>query len=671
MARPYTREARSACRAPRAPAKVKLTPMFGGHAFDRPTRVARPTPGSPAFVLEKGGRILSARDDGDVNEWADLHATASEVDEEGGLLGLAISPDYARTGEIFVSYTATVPELERSESVKFRFVVARARDVGGGELPNVVTEPVLVLDRTDAWHHGGALAFGPEGALYVSTGDGAFGDPDRRAPDPNSPLGKILRIDVLGGERPYRLFPDNPFVLSGRAEVYATGFRNPWTMSFGPTGTLWVADVGHFRWEEIDRIERGKHYGWPDREGTHCAFAATCPNDSEPPYVEYSHVEGQAVVGGYEYRGKNVARFDGRYVYGDFVSGRIWTVPTGGVPSPVTAEDVVDTGLFLSGFAEDVDGELLVMDYASGKIFRLDPGDDTAEEPATLASLGCISGGDMDAALVPYDVVAPLFSDGLAKRRWLSVPDGEKLSLHDDGTFDFPTGTILLKEFADGDHKVETRMMVNDRERGWLGYSFAWNAEGTDATLLPDGATATLADGRTWDFPARSACATCHNPTAGRVLGFQASQLEHLRDAAGGSLLEAWARGGLVAAMPANPAWPKLVHPYDEGADLEARARSYIQGNCAHCHRTRGFDFRASASLEDMGLLCRPAYATHFSDAPELVSPGAPEASVLVRRIADTGELRMPPLGRRVVDEKALSLFTRWIGAMKPCTPSP
>lgn len=641
--------------------------MFGGRAFAQPTRLARPSPGAPFYVLEKGGRVLRVRDDGDTDEWADLHSVVREVDEEGGLLGLAISPDYAKTGEIFVSYTTAAREA--AEGVKFRFVVSRLRDVGGGELPNVVVEPVLTIDRTDAWHHGGALAFGPDRALYVSTGDGAFGDPRRAAPNPNTLFGKILRIDVLGGERPYGLYADNPFVLTARSEVYATGFRNPWSMSFGPTGRLWVADVGHFRWEEIDAVERGKHYGWPDREGTHCAFAATCPDDGAHPVVEYSHVEGQAVVGGYEYRGKNVPRFDGKYVYGDFVSGRIWTVPAGGVTRPSVGEDVVDTGMFLSGFAEDVDGELSVIDYATGKIFRLDPGDETPEEPATLASLGCLVAGDMDPRLVPYDVVAPLYSDGLAKRRWISVPDGETLSLHGDGTFDFPPGTMLLKEFWDGPRKVETRLMVNDAARGWLGYSFAWNAEGTDASLLPDGATATLADGRVWDFPARSACATCHNPTAGRVLGFQASQLEPFRDGAGTPLLEAWARGGLVHSLPEAPAWPKLVNPYDERADLDTRARSYIQGNCAHCHRTRGFDFRASASLEEMGLLCRTAYATHFPDAPELVSPGKPESSVLVRRVADTGDIRMPPLGRRVVDDAAVRLFERWIGAMPPCPP--
>lgn len=673
---PYGLEARperSPCRPPVSPAPITLTPAFPGVTFERPTRMVRPRAEAPWYVLEQGGRIQAVLPDGGTFTYLDLRAKVFEHDEEAGLLGLVFSPAYATTGELFVSYTGRAPE--GSPAGEYRTVVSRFRQrlplVPGGQIDPATEEVVLTVPRVDGWHHSGAMAFGPDRYLYLTIGDGSFGDTQRRAPNPNELFGKVLRLDVLGETLPYGIPADNPFVgLSGRPEVYATGFRNPWNMSFGPDGRLWVADVGHFRWEEVDVVEKGGFYGWPYREGTHCTFGDGCPDDGKPPVVEYSHVEGQAIIGGFVYEGKRLPGLVGRYVYGDFGSGRLWSIDASSTARPAIATDLVDTGLNPASFGRDVDGELFLVDYVSGGLYRLDPGSSEPEEKASLKSLGCVDGqGNMDARLVPYDVTAPLWSDGLAKRRFVSVPDGASIRRKEDGSWDYPVGTVLLKEFAHGARRIETRMMALDEKRGWLGYTFEWNAEGTDATLLTEGKHVDLGTS-TWDIPGRATCATCHNATAGRVLGFQASQLNRDYLYPSGVVdnqLRTLSHVGLVEGIGDPALEAHLVDPYAESEDLEARVRSYMQGNCAHCHRVRGLDFRAQVSLLDTGLVCKPAYATSVGDATELVVPGDPTRSIMYLRISDTGELRMPPLGTHVPDTRATDLVKRWITGLQGC----
>lgn len=661
----------SPCRGPIAPRNVKTTRLHPEVSFDRPTRIAQAGAGRPFFVLEQSGKIRTLGQNGETAVAFDMTPYVLEQHREGGLLGIAFSPAYEASGEIFVSYTASAKT--EVPAGHFRFVVSRVRPAGSSEVAGPIVEEVLSIDREEDFHNGGALAFGRDGFLYVSTGDGAFGDPLRRAPDPSSLLGKILRIDVMGTARPYAIPPGNPFVEEGRAEVWATGFRNPWTMSFGPTGRLWVGDVGHFRWEEIDLVERGKFYGWPDREATRCTTGDVCSDAGERPIVEYSHAFGLAVTGGYEYRGTKIPSLVGTYVYGDYVSGHVWSVRADDPARPAKASDVADTGLFLSAIGEDSDGEIVVADYVGGGIYRLEQGEGNGlEETASLASLGCTDGrGEMDARLVPYDVAAPLWSDGLAKRRWISVPAGASVTTGEDGSFVFPPATVLLKEFSFAGKKIETRMMVNDAERGWLGYTFAWNDAGTDATLLREGKTVLLPSGAAWDVPGRSACSTCHNKTAGEVLGFRRAQLQRSFVYANGrtaAQMETLAHVGIVSGVDlSTPFAGALVDPYTAGPSIELRARSYLDGNCAHCHNTPDMDLRASTPLAEAALLCRLAGVSNIPDAAEIVRPGLPEYSVLVRRLGHTSDLRMPPLGTRTPDLAAVDLVSRWIGELRDC----
>jgi len=228
------------------------------------------------------------------------------------------------------------------------------------------------VDQPFLNHNGGQIAFGPDGLLYVGLGDGGSGgDPLGHAQDTSTLLGSILRIDVDRGT-PYAVPPDNPFAAGGgRPEIFAWGLRNPWRWSFDrETGELWCGDVGQNRWEEVDRIRRGGNYGWNVREGAHCFASAECDSAGLiEPVAEYSHDEGCSITGGYVYRGATLPQISGAYVYGDFCSGRIWGLFSAG-GGALAPRLLAESGLQISSFAEDHDGELYVVDYGGG-IHRL------------------------------------------------------------------------------------------------------------------------------------------------------------------------------------------------------------------------------------------------------------------------------------------------------------
>jgi glucose/arabinose dehydrogenase len=271
--------------------------------------------------------------------------------------------------------------------------VSEFRTTDGGATLDPDSERVLfTVVQPASNHNGGHVAFGPhDGLLYVGLGDGGSGgdpwEPIGNGQRLTTLLGKILRIDVGGssGDVPYSIPPGNPYAGNATCEggsgdqpcpeIYAYGFRNPWRWSFDrATGELWVGDVGQGEREEVDRVTAGGNYGWRCFEGTR-AFNADCgPNAgvSLPPLVEYDHGAGESITGGYVYRGSAFPGLQGRYVFGDFISGRLWHVPGTVTPTrQVTAADAAATGLGISSFAEGVNGELLAVDYFTGTLHRV------------------------------------------------------------------------------------------------------------------------------------------------------------------------------------------------------------------------------------------------------------------------------------------------------------
>lgn len=342
-----------------APPQVALRPAVSGLA--QPVHVTHAGDGTGRlFVVEQAGVIRVIRDARLLRApFLDIRRRVI-AGGELGLLSVAFHPRYATNGRFFVNYTA--------DQGRLRTVIAEYRvSLRGADTADPTERVLLEIEQPFRNHNGGLNLFGPDGRLYIGMGDGGSGgDPFNNGQRLDTLLGKLLRLDV-DGDAPYRIPPDNPFVGRGsaRPEIWAYGLRNPWRFSFDRgTGQLWLADVGQNAWEEIDLIERGGNYGWNIMEGAHCF---TPPADCNTtglrlPLAEYDRSGGCSVTGGYVYRGRRIPRLVGRYVFGDYCSGRIWvlseTAPGRWVMAPL-----LESGMSISSFGEDQAGELYVVDH--------------------------------------------------------------------------------------------------------------------------------------------------------------------------------------------------------------------------------------------------------------------------------------------------------------------
>jgi len=290
---------------------------------------------------------------------------------ERGLLSVAFHPRYRDNGFFFVYYTN-----KNGDNSVARYQVS-ANDPDRAD-PASGTILLTIPHPDFANHNGGQLQFGPDGYLYVGTGDGGSGgDPSNHAQDLTQLLGKLLRIDVDHG-LPYTIPASNPFFGHGNArnEIWAYGLRNPWRFSFDrSSGDLWIGDVGQDTYEEVDLQPAtsigGENYGWRKMEGFHCFNPST--NCTDPsftmPILEYTHAQGAcSITGGYRYRGTQIPSLKGAYLYGDYCTGSIWTATqTNGV---WTSKTLFTTTIRISSFGEDVSGELYVMDVAKGIVYK-------------------------------------------------------------------------------------------------------------------------------------------------------------------------------------------------------------------------------------------------------------------------------------------------------------
>lgn len=369
----FTGEVPAGCAEEDAKAQtIGLERMFKSVPFNEPLAMLQALGDTSRwYVVEKAGRVLVFDNRPDVvrsEVFADILERVQARYSESGLLGMAFHPDFARNGQVFLSYTTHGTPLVSRVS---RFL---SRD--GGRTLDAATETVLLeLPQPYANHNGGQIEFGPDGFLYMGFGDGgAGGDPRGNGQNVDTLLGAMLRIDVDKG-KPYAIPPDNPFAQAnkeggGRPEIYAWGLRNPWRWSFDrATGELWVGDVGQNAWEEIDKVVRGGNYGWAIREGAHCYGTERCRTEGLiDPVAEYGHDEGCSVTGGYVYRGKAIPALQGAYLYGDFCSGRVWTLCQGKGPPRL----LMNTGLNIGSFAEGLDGEVYVLQFGEkGAVYRL------------------------------------------------------------------------------------------------------------------------------------------------------------------------------------------------------------------------------------------------------------------------------------------------------------
>ncbi len=724
--------------SPEPPPPLQVVRAFPKIKFDH-SLSATAGPGGRMYVIEQNGKVWSFPDRDDA-EKADLvfdirkelrtlgQASAPAV--AGEAYGMAFHPQFAANGYCYLCYVVSkakgspnwLPDGTR---------ISRFKMAGSPPRFDPASEEIVITYRGGG-HNAGDVQFGPDGCLYIPTGDAADPappDPLRTGQDCSDLLSSILRIDV---DRPdpgkkYGIPKDNPFVgiKDVRPEIWAFGFRNPWRISFDrATGKLWTGDVGWELWEMVHNVRRGGNYGWSIVEGPQ-SINPTWPlgptTAITPPALALPHTISASVTGGYVYRGRKFPEFVGHYFFGDWETHRLWAAKVEG-DGLAPYRDVADSTLRVVAFAEDHAGELLAVDYDAGTLHRFErapPAARTAAFPGKLSETGLFADAGAHRwapGVVGFDINVPLWQDGAVADRAVAIPGTAAAKLFKDDEqmagsmfsrrVEFPADSVLAKtislDLVAGDPKsrrrIETQLLHWDG-RQWRGYGYRWNDAQTDAELVPaegddrtfavqDAAVAGGVRGVAWSFASRTQCLQCHTPWAKSTLAFTLPQLN--REIEGQSQLQRLADQGVWKPTAVKFDWgskppptlaaadhPKLAPAAGPGT-LEEKARAYLHVNCSHCHCSGGGGavdmqlIQFCKLAETKALDVAPARGGFGLADPKIIAAGDPYRSVLYYRMAKHGSARMPHLGAEHVDAAGLELVRQWIAAMaKSAAPVP
>jgi uncharacterized repeat protein (TIGR03806 family) len=300
--------------------------------------------------------------------------------------------------------------------------------------------------------------------------------------------------------------------------------------------------------------------------------------------------------------------------------------------------------------------------------------------PDKLSATGCFDAADPTKpveALIPYDVNSPLWSDGADKERFLALPDGTTITVGNDGDWDLPIGSVVAKTFSVDKTRIETRLFMRHDDGGWGGYTYEWDDDGKDATLLPAGKVKGLAAGA-WTYPSRNQCIQCHSKAAGGTIGLETAQLN--RDTVypstnriSNQLATLDHIGMFSAPLAAPPAMlDRFPDPVAGAESVEARARSYLHANCSHCHRPMGggqgtLDLRFATAFAGTDTCNKTNTQGPVNGATVLIAPGMPMQSIMSLRLHATDSKRMPPVAVRVIDDAGAAVVDEWITSLTAC----
>lgn len=730
--------------APVVPANWSVVPAFPNLYFTNLLGVL-PVPGTNLLCAwEREGRVWTFVNDANTTTKTlvvDISAQCQGWDDSG-LLNLAFHPGFVTNRYVFFYYTwvtpGTVvgdPNSRPPHTVANKYHDRLSRFTLSPSVTTTTNTEVVFVDQTgsDTWHNGGGLFFHPtNGFLYWSDGDDA--NAANRQIITNNLFSGVFRIDVdrrggaishpiprqpaLGVTANYYIPNDNPFVGQPNVleEFFGLGLRSPHRMTIDPpTGRIYIGDVGEGTREEIDRMETGEsgfNFQWSYVEGFLGSMPGSYVGISKPPLLDYTHSEGQAVIGGYVYRGTEfAAELGGRYIFGDNVSRTIWVMDESTTPATKLAIATLPKGsgpnsgsdyTGLSSFGLDANNELYLCQMSSvgGRIYKLASGTPVASRPlpALLSQTGAFTNLNTLApqpGFIPYTVNSPLWSDAAVKTRWMALATNTAITFAPEGEWTFPIGTVFMKHFNlpvnDTNpavvQRLETRLLVLGTNGLMYGASYKWRADNSDAELVPvltnENVIVTTATGvrtQVWSYPGRQDCLTCHTIPSGGVLGVKTRQLNgDLNYPATGVIdnqLRAWNHIGLfntTLSEAAIPGYSKLVAVTDPNATLELRARSYFDANCAHCHRPNGgvqanFDARFDTPLESQGLVGGAAQNNLGITGAHVVTPGDTNKSILFQRDSSLAAIKMPPLAKNVVDAQAMAVISEWIMSLPPLT---
>ncbi len=707
--------------SPDTPLPLALVPAFPELKFHDPMHVRWQAELERYFVCELGGKVWSFSHNSDVSSAdlvVDLKASLKSFDaaRSGGcdnLFSLIFDPDFARNRFVYLCFVLSnktkEPMLDGSRISRFRVTEETPPKIDiDSELP--------IITWLGGGHNGCDMAFDQEGYLYFSTGDATDPSPPDRlktGQDVSDLLASVLRIDVRGAKpgQPYQIPSDNPFrdLPNARPEIWAFGFRNPWRIAIDPpTGQMWLGDVGWEKWELIHRVERGGNYGWSVREGHELLQpnAPLGPTPILPTRIAISHADAASITGGFVYRGNALPAIQGQYLFGDWITGRVWSVP---LNESSLHREVASGQLRIIAFSPDRDGEPLVVNHFNGtSLFRLVANADYASDlanmqsfPRNLSQTGIfrdVQSQEVSDGVRGFSINQPMWHDGATGKHFIALPQKEKATVFNEpqpvgsmamfnSRLHYPSGTVFAKTLSiprpngnarsESEHKIETQVLHFDG-RLWHGYSYIWNQEQTDAELAPAAGqelTLPVPSKQRWRVHSRTECMQCHNPWPETTLAFTPEQL-HQPDKGSSSTLLSLVREGYVETLTGarQPVAPEkcVSRPLSSSRSdpIESRARSYLHANCAHCHQNgAGAAVELSLKITDSDKALKaigvaPIKGSLGLKDGKLINPGDPLSSIVLFRMASSSTGRMPHIGSREVDFSAVALVSDWIKGM-------
>ncbi len=726
-------------------------PAFPNITFDSPLTFNEIPSGGKIIIGQRDGKIYWFDKDPEVKEKHLILDLSNKVGVvwDGGFLGMALHPRFGQAGfnHFYVFYSTKdangndFPDYPGqqscTESGDFGNYLILSRYSMDPLSLEVFEDSEFLMLQLKMWgtgHRGGGLLFGDDGFLYLTTGDqGRF----VHAQDiVNNLDGGVLRLDVdldaTKSHPPLRTMPedagfsdeitgqgywipnDNPFLSpegSNFEEYWTLGHRSPHRMTKDRvTGKLYIGEVGGGVHEEINVVEGGKNYGWPVFEATAfntegCMTELYNEMPHAPPLAQFDRADANSLTGGFVYRGSEVPELYGKYICADYgVGEEIWTVD-------IVTGEYQQIGNFTStdiiSFGEDNEGELYIMKLLNSTLYKIKATEAfSLDIPLLLSETGAFS--DLEnlepsTGFIPYALIESFWSDGAIKKRWIGIPndgtpdaDQERIQFSEEGDWDFPAGTIIIKHFdlpVDETNpsemkRLETRFSIKTSSGKFYFLSYKWNEDGTDAVLLETGLEEDImiqeADGgsriQTWQYPGVAECQTCHKTVTGGSLGLKSRYLNtEFTYPSGISSNQLVTLSGLgFIETPISPADAENILTYkaidDLEASLEERARSYLDLNCSYCHRAEtanraDFDLRLPLTTEQTGLLNAGINERLGIPDERIIYGGDAGKSILYHRMnsADPA-ISMPPLSKNVIDEAAVQVIEDWINQLEPPT---
>ncbi|MEW6992652.1 starch-binding protein [Colwelliaceae bacterium MEBiC 14330] len=627
--------------------------------FSSPVMVTNDGVNDLIYVVDKKGTLSVFPNDATVSQaqvvnLLDISAQVRDYHEQG-LLSVVFHPNFSNNGYAYIYYIEGDNDNE-SDNGAFGDGVLERITLNDTTTPTLATDRIEILriPQSGPDHKGGMMQFHPlTGEFFMSIGDGAYGDtaivptdPDRRtnnnSQDNTNLSGSFIRLimrDTVNTEGLYYDIPsDNPFVNddNARDEIWSFGHRNPWRWAFDTVApyTLWETEIGQSGFEEINIINKGNNYGWPICEGLNHRgndggdpnYYNTCDGTLTAPVGGYAHSTGSvSIIGGFVYQGTKLPALTGRFIYGDYVSKKIWSAAID--DTDVLASDAFPSNL--SSFGTDLSGEEVFIS-AHGEeynglsiIYRmLDSDVQAAVIPEMLSKTGIFANMASQfpaQGVIEYDINSDGWFDGLKARHFLSVPNDATINFAETQTWDLPIGSVLVKHLdlpvSDSESTpFETSVLFKQNSGKWAAANYRWNTGGTDANLVTETVNETVlqyfnGNMENIEHTVRGGaeCTSCHIGTGSKEpLAIDTRQLNKPFDYQGVSdnQLDVFNNIGLFSqTINTAQTYAAYPDPEDTTADINQRARAYLATNCAHCHEGAFMDMNYDTPVIDMDIM--------------------------------------------------------------------